>query len=112
ALGFTLPAESATHIHFDGAPFRNPRAFRNLVRLVETWSPALKALVETNPRCRRLGGWPAELHAIVEARDFGELEWDAAQEQLKEVGLSKYCDVNLKNIVHDIPDKPTIEVRI
>lgn len=111
-LGFTLPKESATHIHFDGAVFRNPRAFRNLVRLVETWAPALKSLVDTNPRCRRLGAWPAELHTVVESPDFVDQPWPAAQESLKELGLTKYCDVNVKNIVHDIPDKPTIEIRI
>lgn len=111
-LGFTLPVEAATHIHFDGAALRDARAFRNLVRLVETWSPALKRLVGTNPRCRRLGGWPEELHETVEARDFGDLPWDAAKARLAECGLSKYCDVNLKNIVHDIPGKPTIEVRV
>jgi hypothetical protein len=111
-LGFTLPVEAATHIHFDGAPLRDARAFRNLVRLVATWSPALKRLVGTNPRCRRLGGWPDELHEVVEASGFAELDWNAAKERLAEVGLSKYCDVNLKNIVHDMPDKPTIEVRV
>ena len=111
-LGFTLPVEAATHIHFDGAALRDARAFRNLVRLVTTWSPALKRLVGTNPRCRRLGGWPDELHEVVEASDFVELPWEAAKERLAEVGLTKYCDVNLKNIVHDVPDKPTIEVRV
>ncbi len=111
-LGFTLPVESATHIHYDGARLRDARALRNLVRLVTTWSPALKRLVGTNPRCRRLGGWPEELYDVVEAPDFVELPWDEAQARLAELGLTKYCDVNIKNIVHDIPDKPTIEVRV
>jgi hypothetical protein len=112
ALGFTLPVEAATHVHFDGAPLRDARKLRNLVRLVTTWSGALKKLVGTNPRCRRLGGWPDALHEVVEAPGFAELPWEAAKEQLAEVGLSKYCDVNIKNIVHDVPDKPTIEIRV
>lgn len=111
-LGFTVPKEAATHVHFDGAALRDPRAFRNLVRLVATWSPALKRLVGTNPRCRRLGAWPAALHDVVEAADFVALDWEEAQARLAEVGLTKYCDVNVKNIVHDVPDKPTIEVRV
>ena len=110
--GFTIPQESATHVHFDGAALRDPRAFRNLVRLVETWGPALGRLVGTNPRCRRLGGWPDALHAVVESDDFLALDWEQAQERLRDVGLTKYCDVNLRNIVEDIPDKPTIEVRV
>lgn len=112
ALGFTLPVESATHIHFDGAALCAPRAFRNLVRLIETYGPALKNLVGTNPRCRRLGGWPSALHDVVESPDFVEQPWADAKAQLEECELTKYCDVNLKNIVHDIPNKHTIEFRI
>jgi hypothetical protein len=111
-LDFTLPAEAATHIHFDREPLRDARVFRDLVRLVEQWGPALRTLVGTNPRCRRLGGWPDALREVVEAPGFAELPWPDARERLAEVGLTKYCDVNLKNIVHDIPDKPTVEVRI
>jgi hypothetical protein len=111
-LGFTLPVEAATHIHFDGGALKSARAFRNLVRLVTTWSPALKRLVGTNPRCRRLGGWPDALYEVVEAPGFVDLSWEEAKELLADVGLSKYCDVNLKNIVHDVPGKPTIEVRV
>jgi len=112
ALGFTIPKEAAVHVHFDGARFRDARAFRNLVRLVETWAPAIKRVVETNPRCRRLGGWPEALHEVVEDDEFVTLVWQDAQERLQATGLTKYCDVNLKNIVHDVPDKPTIEARI
>ena len=111
-LGFTLPVEAATHIHFDGAAFCDARAFRNLVRVLTTWGPALKRLVGTNPRCRRLGAWPDALYEVVEAPDFVGLPWDDAKARLAEVGLSKYCDINLKNIIHDVPGKPTIEVRI
>ena len=112
ALGFTIPAEAAVHVHFDGAPFRDARAFRELVHLVARELPALKDRVGTNPRCRRLGGWPPALHELVDAPGFAELAWPDAQARLQELGLTKYCDVNLKNIVHDIPDKPTIEVRV
>jgi hypothetical protein len=111
-LGFTLPVEAATHIHFDREPLRDARVFRDLVRLLEQWGPALRTLVGTNPNCRRLGGWPDELHEVVEAPGFAGLAWADARERLAEVKLTKYCDVNIKNIVHDVPDKPTVEVRI
>jgi hypothetical protein len=62
------------------------RAFRNLVRLVDTWGAALKVLVGTNPRCRRLGGWPDALYEIVEEPGFVELPWEAAQERLRGSG--------------------------
>ncbi len=111
-LGFTIPAEAAVHVHFDSARFRDARAFANLVRLVDARLPELKRAIRTNPRCRRLGGWPRALHDVIGAPDFVDLDWPAAQARLQDVGLTKYCDVNLKNIVHDIPDKPTIEVRV
>jgi len=111
-LGFTIPQEAAVHIHFDGARLRDARALQNLVRLVAAEGEALKRRVGTNPRCRRLGGWPPALHEVVAAPEFAELPWGEAQARLQDVGLTKYCDVNLKNIVHDIPDKPTIEVRV
>lgn len=111
-LGFTIPQEAAVHVHFDGAPFRNARRFKKLVQLVEANAPALKRKVKTNPRCRRLGGWPEALHGVVDAEDFESLDWLDAQSLLANVGLTKYCDVNLKNLVHDVPDKPTIEVRV
>ncbi|MBX3161866.1 MAG: amidoligase family protein [Deltaproteobacteria bacterium] len=112
ALGFTLPAEAATHIHYDREALRDARVFRDLVRLVAPWAEALKALVGTNPRCRRLGPWPDDLHDVVEAPGFAALAWPDARERLAELQLTKYCDVNLKNVVHDVVDKPTIELRI
>jgi hypothetical protein len=111
-LGFTVPREAAVHVHFDARRLRTPRAVRSLVRLVDTYGPALKARVGTNARCRRLGGWPEALRAVVEAPEFVELAWPDAQARLARVGLTKYCDVNLRNVVHDVPDKPTVEVRV
>ena len=87
-LGFTIPVEAATHVHFDGARLRSARALRNLVRLIEVWAPALKSLVGTNPRCRRLGGWPASLRTTVEAAGFADLPWEAAKERLAAVNAA------------------------
>jgi hypothetical protein len=112
ALGFTLAHESATHVHFDAAPLRSAPVLRKLIRLLRAWGPALRGLVGVNPACRRLGDWPPELYDTVEAADFATLDWPAAQSRLRALGLSKYCDFNLKNLVHDIPGKPTFEVRV
>ncbi len=112
ALGFTIPAESAVHIHFDARPLHRADAVRALVRLWRTWGPSLKALVRVNPRCRRLGGWPPELFDVVEAPEFVELPWPEARARLAALGLTKYCDLNLHNLAHDIPGKPTVEVRV
>jgi hypothetical protein len=112
ALGFTLARESATHVHFDAAPLRSARVLRNLVRLLAAWGPALKALVGSNPQCRRLGEWPAQLREMVKTSDFSALDWPAAQARLQTLGLTKYCDFNLKNLVRDVPGKPTFEVRV
>ena len=42
-LGFTVPQEAAVHLHVDGAPFRRPEAFANVVRLFGHWRHQLWA---------------------------------------------------------------------
>ncbi|BCJ56186.1 hypothetical protein Asp14428_76610 [Actinoplanes sp. NBRC 14428] len=53
-LGFTVPHEAAVHLHLDGAPFRQPHALANVVRLFASWREALRVVLQTNPACRRL----------------------------------------------------------
>ncbi len=112
ALGFTLALESATHVHFDAAPLHNAAGFARLVALLHCWGPTLKWLVQCNPACRRLGDWPAALLDMVAEHSFQQLQWPQARARLQTLGLSKFCDFNLKNLVHDVPGKPTFEVRV
>jgi hypothetical protein len=111
-MGFGIPRESATHLHFDAAPLRAAGVFRRLVRLLREHGGTLKQRVGTNPHCRRLGDWPEALLTCVETADFAQLPWSEASARLQRLGLSKYCDFNLRNVVHDIPGKPTFEVRV
>ena len=60
-LGFTVPREAAVHLHLDGAPFRRPYALANVVRLFAHWREPLRALLQTNPACRRLAPLPEPL---------------------------------------------------
>ncbi len=112
ALGFFVPRESATHVHFDARPLHSAAAVRNLVRLWTTWSATLRALVGTNPACRQLGDWPEALHRCVEAPGFVALDWPQARAALAGVGLSKFCDFNLLGLASERPSKPTVEVRV
>lgn len=111
-LGFTVPAEAAVHVHFDAAPFARPEV---LARLVPRWQAERESLRDrlgTNPRCRRLGPFPEALLEAVAAPDFAGLPWSEARARLGELGLSKYRDLNLRNLVHPPPGKATLEVRI
>lgn len=110
--GFTIPQEGATHLHFDAVPFQSARPFANLVQLLWTYAEPLKALMGTNPHCRRLGPWPDTLIALTSQEAFRELSWTEACRQLAELQLTKYCDFNLLNCIQGRPDKNTIEVRI
>ncbi|MFT5467214.1 MAG: hypothetical protein ACI8UO_002318 [Verrucomicrobiales bacterium] len=112
SLDFSVPAEAATHLHFDAASLCDAATIANLVRFLNAHSDALKEMIGTNPRCRRLGKWPAELIELVESQDFVESDWESARKQLSQVKLTKYCDFNLINLVHQNPDKHTFEVRI
>ncbi|WP_250447554.1 amidoligase family protein [Actinotalea sp. C106] len=108
-LGFTVPAEAAVHLHLDGGPFRRPAAFANLVRLFAHWRDPLWAALGTNSECRRLAPLPAELLELV---DRGDHQWPGLQAAAREIGLTKYADVNLTQLVSARPVRDTVEVRI
>lgn len=114
-LGFTVPQEAAVHLHVDGAPFRRPEAFANLVRLFGHWREVLWAALETNPACRRLGPLPLELMSLVE-HDWQDIDgrtgWSRLQEAAESVGVTKYADVNLVQLLSERPVRDTVEVRI
>lgn len=112
SLGFTAPAEGAIHLHFDAAPLCAATTVANLVGLLSVHAEVLKRRIGTNPRCRRLGGWPSALFDLVASPDFITLAWEDAREKLAQLELTKYCDFNLRNLVHQTPDKHTFEVRI
>ena len=108
-LGFTVPAEAAVHLHLDGAPFRRPAAFANLVRLFGHWRAPLWEALGTNSACRRLAPLPDELLQLVERRDQSWVEVCTAA---RGIGLTKYADVNLTQLVSTRPARDTVEVRI
>lgn len=111
-LGFTVPSEGATHLHFDAKPLCSAHAVGNLVRFFEHHGLAIKESFDTNDKCRRLGSWPESLGALVRTREFLALDWEAAQAALRQIPLTKYCDFNIRNLVQGTPDKHTFEVRI
>ena len=110
-LGFTVPHEAAVHLHVDAGPFRRTAAFANLVRLFAHWRAPLWAALGTNPACRRLAPLPDALVALVEEpRDPDD--WDGLAQAARAVGLTKYADVNLVQLVAARPVRDTVEVRI
>jgi len=111
-MGFTIPQEAALHIHFDADDLCNARVFANLVHLFNTHGQQLKCLVDTNPNCRRLGGWPEQLLQLVSKPGFDQLAWPDARSELSNIELTKYVDFNVFNMVHEPPNKHTFEVRI
>jgi hypothetical protein len=108
-LGFSIPEEAAVHLHVDGAPFREPRALANLVRLFAYWREPLRELLGTNPACRRLAPLPAEL---VAAADAGTPDVASLRAAAAAGGLTKFFDVNLTQLLTDTPRRDTVEVRI
>jgi len=108
-LGFTVPQEAAVHLHFDGAPFRDPHTFANVVRLFAHWREPLRQLLATNNRCRRLAALPAELVAVA---DDAAPTWDELRQAASRGGLTKFFDVNLTQLLRDDPLRDTLEIRI
>jgi hypothetical protein len=107
-LGFTVAHEAAVHLHLDGAPFRQPHALANVVRLFAHWRDALRVVLRTNPACRRLAPLPQPL---VEAAG-GDPSYEALRRAAAAGGLSKFFDVNLTQLLTDTPIRDTIEIRI
>lgn len=111
-LGFEVPREGATHIHFDGARLCAPHAIASVVALFSRFGSALKALVGVNPNCVRLGPWPDALLELTQRAQFQASSWPDARGALAELSLTKYCDFNLLNIVAENVEKHTFEVRV
>jgi hypothetical protein len=107
-LGFTIPREAAVHLHLDGAPFREPHALANVIRLFAHWREPLRTLLQTNPHCRRLAPLPEQLVAATD----GTPSYDDLVKAASDGGLSKYFDVNLTQLLTDSPLRDTIEIRI
>lgn len=107
-LGFTVPVEAAVHLHFDGGPFRRAPALANVVRLFAHWREPLRALLQTNPACRRLAPLPGPLVAATTQRPG----WDELKRAADEGGLTKFFDVNLTQLFAEHPIRDTVEVRI
>ncbi|GIE94720.1 amidoligase family protein [Paractinoplanes rishiriensis] len=108
-LGFTVPHEAAVHLHLDGGPFRAPRALANVVRLFAHWREPLRAVLRTNPACRRLAPLPAQL---VAAADAAEPDTATLRAAATAGELTKFFDVNLTQLLTDAPHRDTVEVRI
>lgn len=108
ALGFTVPAEAAVHLHVDGGPFRTGPAVANLIRMFGDWREPLRRLLATNPNCRRLAPLPADLVTTAHnTEDLAELRAVAHQ-----TGLGKFFDVNLTALLTDQPQRDTVEIRV
>ncbi|HWS31257.1 MAG TPA: amidoligase family protein [Actinoplanes sp.] len=107
-LGFTVPREAAVHLHVDGGPFRDPAVLANVVRLFAHYREPLRALLATNPACRRLAPLPEPLVTAVAGKPTGEELRRAA----KQGELTKFFDVNLTQVLTDTPIRDTVEIRI
>lgn len=112
AEAFTVPREGATHIHFDAAALQSPATLARLVDALTLHGEALKQICEANPHCVRLGHWPPALNELTRSEAFAAMDWPQARAALKKLGLSKFCDFNLVNLVNEDRAKHTFEVRI
>ena len=112
SLQFTIPSEGATHLHFEALEFHSAHIIRNIINLFGTYDKLLMALFKTNNKCLRLGAWHQSIFDLVEKPFFPTLPWQKAKDEFKRLPLTKYCNYNLVNIIYEIPEKPTFEVRI
>jgi hypothetical protein len=110
SLGFTVPAEAAIHAHFDAAPFRSTALLRRLVLGWTKERSRLLARFRPNPRCRKLGPFPADVVRVARAAS-DDLPFQTLAAGLLLGGLHRAVDLNLLGLVERHPKQPTIEVR-
>lgn len=111
-LGFFVPMEGATHIHFDADKLCSARIIARLVAVLSKFGGQLKKVVGVNENCVRLGAWPDNLHELTRSAEFLAMDWPDARAAMTALKLSKYCDFNLLNIASGNTSKHTFEVRI
>lgn len=111
-LGFLLPKEGASHLHFDGDAFTSASVLAPLMQRLHLQRLSLRQQLNTNPHCTRVGGWSDAMIQTINADDFCTLSWQQARQRLADQTVSKYCDFNIRNLVYPQPDKHTFEVRI
>ncbi|MCB1178946.1 MAG: amidoligase family protein [Leptospiraceae bacterium] len=112
SLGYKIPKEGATHIHFDAKPLESPKTISNLMRILWKFEDDLSKLVKTNQNCRRLGKWSLYLYNWTQDKKFQNMSWENAKQSLQNYEITKYCNFNIKNFIHTNLDKYTFEVRI
>lgn len=111
-LGFEIPEEGATHLHFDGAFFSEPSMFLKIARFLHQYRLVLRRMMNTNLNCRRIGDWPHEFLELIKTDELLALDWQACRERVAQTGITKYCDFNLRNLIFNSPDKHTLEIRM
>ena len=107
-LGFSVPFDGSVHLHVDGAPFRRPHALANVIRLFAHWRDPLRTLLATNPASNRLAPLPEPLVAAAE----GEPSYERIQQAAEQITLSKFFDVNVRQLLKPHPERDTLEIRI
>ena len=110
-LGFFVPKESATHVHFDGSALKNSVIVRKLAMNWMEEGISLKERSDTNPNCTRLGSWPQAFLNFIAEPGFEKLDWSDAAQGIRDSGIVKWCDLNLLNLVDPESEKCTVEFR-
>lgn len=112
-LGFLVPEEGATHLHYDAELFREPQAFQRVVWAFGEDHELIRERFGTNPNCRRLGSLPPALVELVSSAAYDELTWDEIAAKARGIeAVTKYADVNLLHLVTEKPKIPTVEFRM
>jgi len=111
-MGFSVPKEAATHIHYDAKKLKNARVFSRMVDVFDLHGDKFKSFVKSNPHCRRLGALSTKLVQQCREPGFSKIGWKPARKKLESLGISKFTDFNFLNLINETPNKDTFEVRI
>ena len=111
-MGYIVPFEGATHLHYDAHKIANSKIFKKIINYLYSQENKLTKHVQTNVNCRKLGSWDESLIELVNKPFFSNLSWKDACNEILKCKITKYCNFNILNFISNNPQKYTFEVRI
>jgi len=108
--GIEVPRRAALHVHVDAGELRDVEALARLVSLYFDHQARLRRWLRTPGRLHADQPMPRGLVLALQ-RAVGQ-PWAEVRPALAHELRDKRCGLNLYNLLHDVPDKLTVELKL
>lgn len=105
---YRFDANAATHVHVEHAVLETPAQLARLISIYAREEPTLRTLLRTPSGLLRARSLPKDVMRWRPKDDA----WDAARRALGRSIRDKDYALNLYNLIAQVPEKPTLELKI